>query len=101
MDHVFAKEKGRLGQYAKLFSDKNIYKLPEELENAVEYDAAYKLEENEWYMLSEFSTRDFCIDILKKPIDSTEYAAITKNVLNNLEYICSYQNENEFFSKEC
>lgn len=97
MDHVFAKEKGRLGQYAKLFSDKNIYKLPEELGNAVEYDASYKLEENEWYMLSEFSTRDFCIDILKKPIDSTEYATITKNVLNNLEYICSYQNENEFY----
>ena len=47
MDHVFAKEKGRLGQYAKLFSERNIYKLPEELENAVEYDAAYKLEENE------------------------------------------------------
>ena len=52
MDHVFAKEKGRLGQYAKLFSDRNIYELPEELEDAVEYDAAYKLEENEWYMYS-------------------------------------------------
>ena len=97
MDHVFAKEKGRLGQYAKLFSERNIYKLPEELENAVEYDAAYKLEENEWYMLSEFSTKDFCIDILKEPVDSTDYVTITNNVLKNLEYICAYQNENEFY----
>lgn len=97
MNHLFAKEKGRMGQYAKLLSDRNIYTLPKDLNNAVEYDASYKLEDGEWYMISKFSNQDFCIDLLKNPIDSTDYASIEKKVLNNLEFICSYQDGNEFY----
>lgn len=97
MNHLFAKEKGRMGQYAKLLSDRNIYALPENLNNAIEYDASYKLEDGEWYMISKFSNQDFCIDLLKNPVDSTDYASIEKKSLNNLEFICSYQDSNEFY----
>lgn len=97
MDHLFAKEKGRLGQYAKLLSDKRIYRLPDNLDNAVEYDASYKLEDGEWYMIKDFSGRDFCLDFLKNPVNSSDYHNIDRKAVHNLEYICSYQNKDEFY----
>ena len=65
MDHLFAKEKGRLGQYLKLLSAKSIYQLPDNLDSAVEYVASYKLEDGEWYMIRDFSNRDFFSKYLK------------------------------------
>lgn len=97
MDHVLAKVKGRLEGYAKLLSDQPLFVRPENLKNSVEYTADYKLEDDEWYTVSKFSTREFYPTLLKSPIDSTDYRAIEKNMLRKIEYICSYQQENEFY----
>ncbi len=78
-------------------SDKGIYTLPDNLNNAVKYNADYKLEEDEWYMIKHLSSRDYCLDILKKPFDSTDYQYVEDKSLNHLEYLCSYQNNNEFY----
>ena len=97
MDHLFAKEKGRLGHYSKLLSAKSIYQLPDNLDSAVEYAASYKLEDGEWYVIRDFSNRDFFLEILKNPINSCDFPTIGSDAVENLEYICSYQNRNEFY----
>lgn len=97
MDHVLAKIAGRLEEYAKLLSDQPLYNRPENLQNSVKYNAGYKLEEDEWYSVEELSKRTFCIEILKNPVDSTDYCSVEKSMLEKIEYICSYQQENEFY----
>lgn len=97
MNHLFAKVNDRKEKYRKLLSDVQVYKEPEGLENAVEYSAAYKLEDDEWFAVSDLSTKPFCIDILLKQIDSTDYGMINKMEPEKIEYLCSYQNENEFY----
>lgn len=97
MNHLLAKVRDRKEKYRKLMSDKEIYRKPDTLEGAIEYSPAYKLEEDQWYKVSDFSQKDFCIDLLKSDIDSTEYRLANTVSPEKMDYICSYQSENEFY----
>lgn len=97
MDHLFARMKGRIEKYEKILSGKTIYEKPEDIENAVEYDVDYKLEEDEWYAVKSLSKKDFCLQFLGEPIDSTTYAQMKKGDINQIQYLCAYQSGNEFY----
>lgn len=97
MDHILGKIKGRGERYVKLLSNYSIYDIPDGVKNAVEYSVEYKLEDNEWYKVSEFSKKNFCPDLLKKPFNSTAYNIVEKDMISQLEFICSYQNQNEYY----
>ena len=45
MNHLLAKTKGRNGNFFKVISNRQIFDMPDDLNNAVEYNSDYKLEE--------------------------------------------------------
>ena len=97
MNHLIAKRRGRHEEYVKLLSDQKVFELPDNLENAIEYEASYMLEEDEWFIVNNFTKQQYCPDFLKSPIDSTVYPSISGADFMEIEYICSYQQENEYY----
>lgn len=99
MNYVIAKIKSKTHEYEKLFSGAELYQMPDGLEGAVEYQPSRILEEDEWYKLQEFSTRSFCIELLKDHFRSTDYPEASKVKTMEIEYICSYQENIYFFQR--
>ncbi|APQ18808.1 hypothetical protein A9200_05825 [Maribacter hydrothermalis] len=100
MNHLLAKKTGRNGEYVKMISDEDIFNLPDDLDNPHEYDTDYKLEDDEWFGIEDFSETDFCIDILTTDFNSAEYNQIALADYNRLKYLCSYQdNQYYYFQK--
>lgn len=97
MDYLIARKKGRMAEFIKLLSGMRIFDCPKDLENAIEYQNSYILEEDEWFVLSDFSVKEYCIDLLKEPFDSTDFVSIRGQSYTNIDYICSYQNGNEYY----
>ena len=68
MNHLLAKTKGRNGNFFKVISNRQIFDMPDDLNNAVEYNSDYKLEDDEWFAVTEFSEKEYCIDFIKTNI---------------------------------
>ncbi|MCM3413212.1 MULTISPECIES: hypothetical protein [Bacillaceae] len=99
MNHLIAKTKGRNGQYFKVISDAEIFLLPDDLVNRITYEATYKLEDDEWFAIDNFSAKDYCIDFLTSRFISTDYNQISTVNYNNIDYLCSYQTDVYCFQK--
>ncbi|WP_405081687.1 ATP F0F1 synthase synthase [Paenibacillus chitinolyticus] len=100
MNYLIAKIKGARGQYFKVLSDADdVYSLPENLENRVAYDPAYKLEEDEWFIIDNFSDTEFFIEFLRNRFHSTDYSQIPTSDYSKIEYLCAYQDNQYFFQK--
>lgn len=97
MNHLLAKKAGRNGEYVKMISDENIFDLPDDLSNPHEYDTNYKLEDDEWFGIENFSDTDFCIDILTVDFNSAEYNQIALADYSRLKYLCSYQDDRYYY----
>lgn len=99
MNHLLAKTKGRNADYFKVISDEEIFALPEDLDNPIEYDSDYKLEDDEWFAIANFSEKEYCIDFLSRNFVSTEYDQIARANYSNISFLCAYQNGIYYFQK--
>lgn len=97
MNHLLAeiRDKGRGIKTYKIFSDEEVYDLPNDLDNPKAYNSDYKLEDDEWFHIPYFSTTDFCIPLLTKDFISTDYNQISSEQFKKLKYLCSYQKHND------
>ncbi len=60
MNHLIAKVNGKKGNFFKVISsNKEIFQSPEYSAKAKEYNPNYKLEEDEWFVISGFKEREF------------------------------------------
>lgn len=91
MNHLLAKTKGRNGGYFKVISNSEIYALPDDLDNPRGYDTDYKLEDDEWFAITEFSEKEYCIDFLTRRFISTDYNQLPRAQYTNIEYLVAYQ----------
>lgn len=94
---VKIRKRGKGNKYKKLISDNIFYKLPEDLDNLVEYSPDHNLDEDSWFAISEFSKKRYCLDILKKSFDSSDYTLLKKFEIDKIDFIFSYQNSNEYY----
>ena len=99
MNHLIAQIKGKKSGLYKVFSNKSIFEIPDDLDNPKDYNSDYKLEEDEWFHIPNFKTTDYCIELLKKPFVSTDYDQISSSEFENLQFICSYQKGIYYFQK--
>lgn len=99
MNHLLAKTKGKNSVFLKVISDKEIFELPSDLDNPKEFDSDYKLEDDEWFAIYNFSKQEYCIDLLRENLISSEYDRITKTNYSNIEYLCSCQSGIFYFQK--
>jgi len=49
MNHLIAQIKGKKSGLYKVFSNKSIFEIPDDLDNPKDYNSDYKLEEDEWF----------------------------------------------------
>jgi len=97
MNHLLAKKGGRNGAYVKLMSDNNIFELPGDLDNPHVYDNDHKLDDDEWFAITDFSNSEYSIDFINTDFNSAEYNQIKNDDYKNLKFLCSYQDDNFYF----
>lgn len=99
MNHLLAKTKGRTGNFFKVISDEQIFAHPDDLDNPVEYNSDYKLEDDEWFAIEEFSEKEFSIDIITRRFVSTDYNQIAVADYPKIDYLMAYQTGVYYFQK--
>lgn len=99
MNHLLAKTKGRNGDFLKIISNEEIFELPDDLNNQIEFDSNYKLEDDEWFSIQAFSGKGYYIEFLRRRFISTDFNQITREGYNNIDYLCAYQSGIYYFQK--
>jgi len=99
MNHLIAKIRlrGNGPKYKKVLSDVNLFTLPNDLEPHVTYSPDHNLDGDSWFGIEQFSTKTFCLDFLESPFNSAEYDALDTIDVDKLDFLCSYQNSNEYY----
>lgn len=97
MNHILAKVSRK---FYKLISDKELFEnITFSSGSYVEYDPNHNLDEECWFKISNFSTKDYCLDILKSDFDSKEYQELSKTQFDKIKLILSIQNGIFYFQK--
>lgn len=101
MNHVFARVKGKSrSSFFKLLSDKSLFNtLTVNTKNCIPYAPDHNLDEDSWYKIDNFTTRSFCLDILKDKFDSKDYSELKKDQFLNISYIFGIQGADFYFQK--
>lgn len=99
MNHLLARTKGRNGDFFKVISDCQIFDLPEDINRTVEYNSDYHLDEDQWFGITNFSEKPYCIDFLTRRFISTEYNQITVSNYPNITYLVEHQSGVYYFQK--
>lgn len=83
-----------------LTSDKDIFRLPDNLATSNEYNPNTVLEDNEWFKLAAFASKPYCLELLQQPsFSSVDFDSIKNGDFGKIIFICGYQNEHFFFQR--
>lgn len=97
MNYLIAKKKRTIKTfYFVLSQESKIYELPNDMLNIKEYGTNYKLEEDEWFGITNFSTTKYCIPLLIDDFNSAECHQIRNNEYKEVKFFCAYQDVNDF-----
>ena len=101
MNQVYVKIRlrGKANKYLKLLStDENLYCLPDELiESSCPYTPGATLETGEWFKISDFSEKDFSIEITQKDYETVDYDSLQKAEYSQVDYLFAKIDDNLFF----
>lgn len=99
MKPVFVKLKSK--EFRKIVSLENeeIYPKKQSLfQNAVDYTPEYKLEEDEWFKITNFSKNDYGIEnLLKQDFDSVDFDLLTKKEFDKIDFLFTEIEQSIFF----
>ncbi|MDD3416274.1 MAG: hypothetical protein PHY47_20120 [Lachnospiraceae bacterium] len=94
MNYLICKVNDRKQKYRKMLTmDEEIYKIPN-CRAGILFKAGYSLEEDEWFVINDFSQTSYCIELLKEEFDSTKYSLAYSDKPGKISYLCSYQKKN-------
>jgi len=101
MNDIFAKIPSRNDQgIYKVLSDEALFDPLAISENhLIHYTPTYKLDDEEWFVISEFSTRKFSIDILEDEFVSIDYSQMQRSDFEKISFIFSVQADGFYFQK--
>lgn len=100
MNCLLARVKDRKEKYRKVITrDFSFYECPENLSNNHEYTPSYKLENDEWYSISDFSKKEFCNEFINNELDTTAYRVLDKAELCDIIYLCAKQDDIWYFQR--
>ena len=99
MKPVFVKLKSK--EFRKIVSLENeeIYPKKQSLfQNAVDYTQEYKLGEDEWFKITNFSKNDYGIEnLLKQDFDSVDFDLLTKKEFDKIDFLFTEIEQSIFF----
>lgn len=99
MKYLLAKTKNKTGQYFKVLTDQNIFNLPNSINDSVEYGSDYKLDDQQWFKIESFTSKEYCDDFLKKDFVSAEYTNISQENFKNISHFVSVEKNDYLFQK--
>lgn len=94
---VKVKDRKRVPTYKKMISGKEIYSLPSNLSEAIEYSSTTLHEENDWYKITAFSQTKYCIQLLKDNFSSVNFKKLNRTEVDLIDYLCSVQDDIFYF----
>ncbi|NEU28706.1 ATP F0F1 synthase synthase [Paenibacillus polymyxa] len=99
MNNIIGKVRtpGRGVTFKILISGQKVFDINTEEESYVSYSPDHNLDEECWFGIEDFSNKEFCLDILKNDIDSTNFNILLRKEIDKLDYIISYQDSKEFY----
>lgn len=99
MNHVIVKLKtnDKKNKYRKLISDISLFELPDNLNNAIHYSPKHNLDEDDWFFISEFSHKEYCMPLLLEEFISTEFELFSKDNFEKIDFLVSYQSNNQYY----
>lgn len=71
----------------------------ENINNAVEFDPRYQLEDDEWFCIAEFSKRDFFIDLCKEDFSTASLSQIANDEYDEIQCIVIFQDGQKHFQR--
>jgi hypothetical protein len=97
MNYLIAKKKRTNNTYYLVLSQVElIYEIPNDLLNIKDYDSNYKLEDDEWFGIQNFSNTIYSIPLLTQDFNSAELHQIGNPEYKKVKYFCSYQDEDDY-----
>ena len=97
MNYLIAKKKRTNNTYFLVLSQEDrVYELPNNILNIKAYETNYKLEDDEWFGIENFSNSDYCIQLLTQDFNSAEYHQIGNNQYNAVKFFCTYQDDDVY-----
>ncbi|GHU55941.1 hypothetical protein AGMMS49975_18460 [Clostridia bacterium] len=97
-----AQGRGKSAEYRKvLVNNTDIFSTSSKLTTSNEYNPGTILEDDEWFSISEFSTKPYCLPLLKQTtvFSSVDYISINGDDFGNIKFLCAFQDDKFFFQR--
>lgn len=95
MDFLLAKLKGRGDNYAKLLTNKTMYDVIPDFSHHRAYDDDYKLHDDEWFVVENFSRKPYCPTLITAPFDILNYSYLHFEGYKKVDFTIAVQGEDE------
>jgi hypothetical protein len=79
-------------------SDHDIINLPD-LANAIPFDPHYKIEDNQWFRISEFSDTEFADAALGAAINTADFVQLQQTRASDVKFICIIQGHYRLYQR--
>lgn len=97
MNYLLAKKKKTNNTYYLVLTEETpIFKIPLDLKNPKNFDNNYKLEDDEWFGIKDFSQSNYSIQLVQQVFNSAEHHQIKNNEFKNIRFFCSVQEEEHY-----
>ena len=101
MHYVLAKIKGNgKKKIFKLLSDKTLFDIEALTPGmCVDYSTDHNLDEDSWFKIEQFSSKQYCIPLLKVDFVAAEYDELSRSQFTKISYLCAVQDGDYYFQK--
>ena len=88
-------------EYRSILSQENeiLGQLDTDKINVIDFDPSYKLEDDEWFYIAEFSKKDFFIDLCKADFSTVSLGQIANNEYDEIQCIVIFQDGQKHFQR--
>lgn len=93
MDFLFAKTKGKTGTFCKVLSDTTIYQNIPSFNDSRPYNDELKLQDDQWFMLDQFSKKGYAPKLVKDAFNSTVWSQLNRSDYDKIEYLVAVQSK--------
>lgn len=93
MDFLFVKTKGKRGSFCKVLSDQQVYCEIPSFEDNRPYNDEVRLLENQWFVLANFSQKEYAPSLVKDEFNAAQWSQIDRENYGRIDYIVAVQDD--------
>lgn len=93
MDFLFVKTKGKRGSFCKVLSDQQVYCDIPSFEDNRPYNDEVRLLENQWFVLANFSQKEYAPSLVKDEFNAAQWSQIDRANYGRIDYTVAVQDD--------